>query len=308
MVESRSLTEAVRDMDEAVGSISGLWRFPVKSMAGEHVSTVDLTSRGFVGDRAYALIDVETGNVVSAKSAKRFPDILSCRAAYLDPPEVGAEAPPVRITFPDGASTTSDAPDRDEVLTRFFGRVVRLSSVAPEDYTIDQYVPDVPDADPAGHRDTVVDQKLGSAFFDEIGAPSPVPVGAFFDLFPVSVITSSTLDRLQQLQPESRFEPRRFRMNVVVASERDGFVENDWIGRDLQLGDGARVKLAMPDPRCVMPTLAQDDLPRDNAILHTLVRHNRLELEPGARYPCAGAYGVVEQAGTVRVGDPVAIA
>ena len=302
-----SLIKAVRDMNETVGDISSLWRFPVKSMAGEQLSEAALTSRGLVGDRAYALIDVDTGKVVSAKSAKRFPNILSCRAAFLDTPDVRADAPPVRITFPDGASTTSDAPDRDDVLTRFFGRKVRLSSVAPEDFTIDQYHPDVPDADPAGHRDTVVDQKLGSAFFDEIGAPSPVPVGAFFDLFPVSMITTSTLDRLRHLQPGSRFEPRRFRMNIVVASVRDGFVENRWIGRNLALGDGPRLHLTMPDPRCVMPTLAQDDLPRDNDILRTLVRHNRLEIEPGARFPCAGVYGVVEEAGMVRVGDRVAV-
>ncbi|MBA3264805.1 MAG: MOSC domain-containing protein [Nocardioidaceae bacterium] len=294
-------------MTETVGSISSLWRFPVKSMAGEQLSEAALTSRGLVGDRAYALIDVETGKVVSAKSAKRFPDILSCRAAFLDAPDVGAGTSPVRITFPDGASTASDAPDRDDVLTRFFGRKVRLSSVAPEDFAIDQYHPDVPNADPAGHRDTVVDQKLGSAFFDEIGAPSPVPVGAFFDLFPVSVITTSTLDRLQHLQPGSRFEPCRFRMNVVVASVGDGFVENRWIGHTIALSDGPRVHVAMPDPRCVMPTLAQDDLPRDNEILRTLVRHNRLEIEPGARFPCAGVYGVVDEAGTLRVGDRVAV-
>lgn len=294
-------------MTEAAGSISSLWRFPVKSMAGEQLSEAALTSRGLVGDRAYALMDVETGKVVSAKSAKRFPDILSCRAEFLDAPDVGADTPPVRITFPDGASTTSDAPDRDDVLTRFFGRKVRLSSVAPEDFTIDQYHPDVPDADPAGHRDTVVDQKLGSAFFDEIGSLSPVPVGAFFDLFPISVITTSTLDRLEHLQPGSRFEPRRFRMNVVVASVGDGFVENRWIGHNIALGDGPRVQVAMPDPRCVMPTLAQDDLPRDNDILRTLVRHNRLEIEPGARFPCAGVYGVVEEAGALRVADRVAV-
>jgi uncharacterized protein len=301
------LIKAVRYMTETVGSISSLWRFPVKSMAGEQLSEAPLTSQGFVGDRAYALVDVETGKVVSAKSAKRFPDVLSCRAAFLDAPEVGADPPPVRIMFPDGSSTTSDVPDCDDVLTRFFGRKVRLSSVAPEDFTIDQYHPDVPDADPAGHRDTVVEQKLGSAFFDEVGAPSPVPVGAFFDLFPVSVITTSTLDRLQHLQPGSRFEARRFRMNVVVATEGDGFVENGWVGHNVALGDGSRVHLVMPDPRCVMPTLAQDDLPRDNDILRTLVRHNRLEIEPGARFPCAGVYGVVEEAGTLRPGDRVAV-
>lgn len=294
-------------MTATAASVSSLWRFPVKSMAGEQLSEATLTSRGFVGDRAYAVIDVENGKVVSAKSAKRFPGILSCRAAFLEPPEVGASAPPVQITFPDGGSTTSDAVDCDRVLTRFFGLEVSLSSAAPDDFTIDQYHPDIADADPAGHRDTCVEMKLGSAFFAQIGAPSPVPVGAFFDLFPVSVISTSTLNRLQHLNPESRFEARRFRMNVIVATEEDGFVENDWIGHRISLGDGPRVQVAMADPRCVMPTLPQDDLPRDNDILRTLIRHNRLEIEPGALFPCAGVYGVVEEAGTMRLGDPVAV-
>jgi uncharacterized protein len=35
-------------------------------------------------------------------------------------------------------------------------------------------------------------------------------VGAFFDLFPVSVLTTSTLDRLNELRPESQFDERRF--------------------------------------------------------------------------------------------------
>ena len=78
-------------------------------------------------------------------------------------------------------------------------------------------------------------------------------------------------------------------------------------GHIIVLGDGSRVHVAMPDPRCVMPTLSQNDLPRDNDILRTLVRHNRLEIEAGARFPCAGVYGVVEEAGTLRVGDRVAV-
>lgn len=294
-------------MATTVGHVSSLWRFPVKSMAGEQLGEAALTSRGLVGDRAYALIDVGTGKVVSAKSVKRFPGILSCRAEFLEAPEAGADAPPVRVMFPGGGSVTSDAADCDHVLTEFFGQKVRLSSVAPDDFTIDQYHPDVADADPAGYRDRLVETKLGSAMFAEIGAPSPVPVGAFFDVFPVSVISTSTLRLLQRLQPGSRFEARRFRMNVVVTTEEDGFLENGWVGRDVSLGAAARIHVAMPDPRCVMPTLAQDDLPGDNDVLRTLVRHNRLEIEGAGRYPCAGVYGVVEEAGRVRLHDAVAV-
>lgn len=78
---------------ELVGSVAGLWRFPVKSMLGEQLEAVELTGRGLLGDRAYALIDSETGKVVRAKSVKLFPDLLGCRAAFVEPPQSGPRAP-----------------------------------------------------------------------------------------------------------------------------------------------------------------------------------------------------------------------
>jgi hypothetical protein len=98
--------------------------------------------------------------------------------------------------LPDGTSVRSDAPGVDATLPVFFGRPVTLQRAAPDDFTIDQFHPDIEDLDPEGHRDTVTESKLGSAFFAEAGLPSAVPVGAFFDLSPVSVLTTSTLDRL----------------------------------------------------------------------------------------------------------------
>src|SRR5687767_2616859 len=125
-----------------VGSIASVWRFPVKSMQGERLEQAEMTERGIVGDRAYALIDTETGKVVSAKSVKRFPDLLNCRATFLAPPQAGHDPPPVRITLPDGTTLTSDASDTDQVLSAYFGRSVSLTQAAPEDFTIDQYHPD----------------------------------------------------------------------------------------------------------------------------------------------------------------------
>jgi len=55
-----------------------------------------------------------------------------------------------------------------------------------------------------------------------------------------------------------------------------------------------------------MTTLAQQDLPKDNEILWTLAKHNRLQVA-GCRYPCAGVYAVVESAGTMRQGDRVSL-
>ena len=75
-----------------VGSVAELWRFPVKSMKGERLAQAELTQAGLVGDRAYALIDVNTGKVVSAKSVKLFTNLLACRAAFIAPPQAGREA------------------------------------------------------------------------------------------------------------------------------------------------------------------------------------------------------------------------
>ena len=96
-------------------------------------------------------------------------------------------------------------------------------------------------------------------------------------------------------------------MNVIARTDADGFVENDWPGRDLLIGDRVRLGIAMPDPRCVMTTLAQDDLPRDLDVLRTLVRHNRIDVAGGA-YPCAGVYATVVSGGTIRPDDRVALA
>ena len=40
----------------AVGSVAGLWRFPVKSMGGEPLEQAELGKGGLLGDRAYALV------------------------------------------------------------------------------------------------------------------------------------------------------------------------------------------------------------------------------------------------------------
>jgi uncharacterized protein YcbX len=291
-----------------VGSVARLWRFPVKSMKGERINETEITERGLAGDRAYALMDTETGKVVSAKSVKLFPAVLGCQAEFVEAPAASGEPPPVRITLPDGHAVTSDSRDADDVLSAFFGRSVTLATTAPQDYTIDQYHPDVEGGDPAGHRDTVVEQKLGSAYFDDAGAPSPVPVGAFFDLFPLSVMTTSTLDALNGLEPDSHFDERRFRMNVIVDAQETGFAENAWIAGTLSVGNAVRVDVAMADPRCVMTTLAQDELPKDTEVLRALVQHNRLQIGDAGRFPCAGVYAVVGSPGIVRTGDPVMLA
>jgi MOSC domain-containing protein len=291
---------------ERVGTIQALWRYPVKSMQGEELDVVDLRDGGVVGDRAYALRDKETGKVASAKHPKLWPNLLACRSAFVDATRPDDELPPVRIELADGTVVLSDAPDVDAVLSRFFGRDVELAHAAQNGYTIDQYHPDEENYDPDGHRDEVVEARLGAAFFNERGLPSAVAEGSFFDLFPLSVITMSSLNRLGELEPESRFDARRFRMNVIVETSAHGFVENEWLGRTLAIGDEVQIRVALPDPRCVMPSLAQEELPKDSRILRALAQHNRIDVA-GALYPCAGVYAVPEATGAMSRDDSVSL-
>ena len=293
---------------DVAGVVAELWRFPVKSMRGERLETADITEQGVLGDRAYGLIDAETGKVVSAKSVRLFPGMLSCQATFVEPPLKGREVPAVRITLPGGKTVTSDAGNADRLLSAHFGRDVTLARATPEDYTIDQYHPDVADVDPAGYCDTIVEQKLGSAFFKQAGLVSPLAVGSFMDLFPMSVLTTSTLRRLTELQAQSCFDVRRFRMNLIVETTKTGFAENEWVGLQFVVGEDARLAIAMPDPRCVMTTLAQEELPKDTEIIRALTRHNRVPVPGAGSYPCAGVYAVVEAPGTVRLGDQISVA
>lgn len=287
------------------GKIDTLWRFPVKSFQGEKLDQIYIQKQGVLGDRAYALLDKETGKVISAKSVKQFPDLLNCSAVYLSKPQIGQEIPPVKITLANGTIITSDAGEVDKVLSTFFRREVTLARAAPENYTIDQFHPDMENLDPAGHRNVSVDQKLGAALFKEMGVDSPLPPESFLDVFPVSVISTSTLAQLRQLQPETNFDVRRFRMNVVVKTEVPGFVENSWVGNALTIGKHVKLIVTMPDPRCVMVTLPQDGIPKDTNVLRTLVEHNRLDIMGGGRFPCAGVYAIVAEEGFVSVGDTV---
>jgi uncharacterized protein len=280
-----------------VGTITALWRYPVKSMMGEELDASGVTERGLLGDRGYALVDAETGKVASAKNPKRWPNLFECRAALTEAPEDPGELPPVIITLPDGTTLTSDDPVVDDALSEVVGRRVTLERTAPPASVFEEYWPDMDGLSPEGHRDTVTDERLGMA----------APPGTFFDLAPLGILTTATLRRLGELYPQGRFDVRRFRMNLIVEVDADGFVENDWVGHSLGVGDGVSLPVTVADPRCVMTTLAQGDLPKDPGILRTAAQHNRLEIPGAGRYPCVGVYATVAAGGQVHRGDQVTL-
>jgi len=264
-----------------VGSVVALWRHPVKSMMGEELNAADITERGLLGDRAYALVDPSNGKVASAKNPRKWPKLFDSRAAFVEPLRTGGKIPPVRITLPDGTMVTSEQSDINEILSNALGREVTLTKSAPKTLSLEEYWPDM---DGLAHRETITDESM--------------PAGTFFDCAVIHVLTTATIDRLRELYPQGRFEVRRFRPNIVVelaAGERD-FVENAWVGHTLAIGDEAVLSVTGPCPRCVMTTLPQADLPRDPGILRAAAQHNQANV---------GVYASVLRGGTIRRGDPI---
>jgi uncharacterized protein YcbX len=278
----------------AVGRITSVWRYPVKSMMGEELNECGVDERGLLGDRAYALLDGSSGKVASAKNPRKWAKLFDFRAAFVEPPRAGERAPTVQI-ISKGTRITSDQHDANKILSAEFGREVALVSTPPQTPSLEEYWPDI---EGLAHRETVTDEAIAS------GAPA----GTFFDFAAIHLLTSATLNRLQELYPQGRFEVRRFRPNLLVEPTvtKNDFVENAWVGRTLRIGDEVRLNVIIPCARCVMTTLPQGDLPNDPGILRAAARHNNVMIAPlGQKMPSVGVYAAVVRGGTIRRGDPV---
>jgi len=290
-----------------LASVAELWRYPVKSMQGERVDASDVSVSGLTGDRAYAVVDEATGKVGSAKHPRLWGALLQCRARYVGTPTQDAPLPPVLITLPDGDDTGSDDPEVDRRLSGMFGRPVRLTTVAPEGNAYLAVWPEMGGVIPDEFRQQIA---IGGAEPDGtlsgLSLAMASPSGTFFDVSALHVVTVATLRRLSELQPRSRFAVQRYRPNVVLDSEGEPFGENDWAGASLRFGDGGLTgSVLMPTMRCIMTTLAQGDLPRDNEVLRTVTHHNRIEIPGLGTWSCVGAYAAVAEPGHVQVGDEV---
>jgi uncharacterized protein YcbX len=263
-----------------VGSVASLWRYPVKSMLGEELDASEVNEGGLLGDRGYALVDMVTGKVASAKNPKRWGKLFDFHASFVDPPRIGRKLPDVRITLPDGTSINSGQPEARSLLSEALGTQVTLMTSSIEMPSYEEYWPVV---EGLTNRERLTDEFM--------------PPRTFFDAAVVNLLTTTTLDHLSELYPEGRFEVRRFRPNIMIepsAPVKD-FMENGWVNHVLHIGE-VRLRITKSCKRCVMTTLAQGDLPQDLGILRTAARYNQASV---------GAYSSVERRGTIKRGDPV---
>jgi uncharacterized protein len=279
------------------GTVDALRRYPVKSMLGEDLDFGDVGHAGLARDRRLAVVSRRTGKVASAKYPRLWRDLLTLSAQALDR---GAQ-----ITLPDGKTVHSTDAHVDEVLSALLNEPVTLAATPPPGASLDRAVPE---AVLRGGVRTEVPAEL-----IEIGAAAP-PGTSFVDFAPLHLLTTATLDRIAELSPYRRAHLERYRPNVVIRTGTAGFIENDWLGRDVRIGDEVVLRVIARTPRCAVPTLAHGALPRDAEALRVLARHNRVRPFPDqgpepfpdlGPEPCAGVYAEVLHPGRIRTGDAV---
>ena len=246
--------------------VTACWRYPVKSLQGLAVPALDVGEGGVAGDRVHALVDVESGRLMSAKRTS-----VMLQAAADD------EA----ITLPDGSVVSLDAADVDAVLSAWLGRSVHLAGT-----------------DEAGERsfEMTFDPPNDESEYYEI----PARPGTFLDAAHVHVVNAATLRGCAAERPDLDWDVRRFRPNVLVNLDGAAWAEQAWIGQEIQIGTTV-LAVESPTVRCAMPLRAQPGgIEREPGLFQAMSDLN--ETFPNH----LGLYCRVVTPGRVTLGDRVA--
>jgi hypothetical protein len=282
--------------------VADIYRYPVKSMQGERMTSTSLTTAGIPGDRAWALKDEVRGGLTGAK---KFPRLMSMTARFVREPDAATRSPEVCIGDGNDLDVSSASGDVDTRLSEALEHPVSLWPLLPADQ-VDHYRREP--APQGSDRQAALRELFGRtedeplpdlSRFPSVLATHHSAPGSYFDAYPLLIMTRSSLAAMARSAAESgieaNFDVRRFRPNLLLEADEEGFLENAWEGRTLRIGD-AEVAVEMPCPRCIMTTHGFLELPRDPRIMRALVRHNGGNL---------GAYASVLRAGRIEVGDDV---
>jgi uncharacterized protein YcbX len=248
--------------------IAQLWRYPVKSLLGERLSRLEFAADGVDGDRAWGILDRSDGRILTAR---REPRLLFATA------RLGTGDVPL-ISLPDGRLLEGPGPSTDDALSAWLGKPVTLVSAAESDAARAEYFADATDDSSQAIEWTM-------------------PKGRFVDAYPVLVLSTAGLGAGVAGHADGAWDVRRFRPNILVALDGEGWLEDAWADRTLHIGTAELV----PRRRCIRCTMvnrAQPGLDRDVNIYKTLSRTHGGE---------AGMWTEVARPGAVSVGDVVGV-
>ncbi len=230
-----------------VGRIAGLWRYPVKSMAGEALAEVDVSWHGLAGDRRWAFIrndSKESG--FPWLTLRERGDMGHYRPSFKEP----------------------DRPNKSRLVVRT----------------------------PSGVLLDVTDPALGTELRTG-GVRAIKQDRGIFDTFPLSLVTTQTIDRLGKTLG-THLDVKRFRPNILVeAADETPFPEDSWVGSVLRIGT-LRMRVDKRDGRCLVITIDPDTTERRPEILRAVARD---------RQGCLGVYGSTVEPGHIQLDDSVLI-
>lgn len=239
-------------------------------MQGESLVQASVGVGCLEGDRSWGVINTETGYVITAK---RVGEMLNAHA------ELGPDGPQIRL--PDGTQLNGAGDATDAALSEWLDMPVALRP-APESSTTEfQMSFNVDDQD--------------SEMFSWA-----TPAGSFLDLAPVHVLTTAALGAGEKVHPSGNWSVHRFRPTILIdTGEECGFIENEWVGGTLVLGE-VQLDVTLPTMRCSLPTKPQavHGVASDLEVFKSLAANNNQNL---------GAYTTVRVPGTIKLGDEVVL-
>lgn len=243
----------------SVGSVSTIWRYPVSGLQGEKLDQALVTRSGISGDHQY---------VVRTTQASKILDPISRSESVKKTGSPGLLGLAARLTGdPSGAHEVSVYSSDSLVYSSKDGNGHRLSGFLDSDVEVVPYPRIVETRVRAGRT--------------------------------LHLLTDSSLARMRSLYPEGDFDERRFRPNILInIGDPGGFVEDDWVGHELQLGEEVSLMVTKTNIRCKLTTLRQSGLREDEGILRTIERENANQL---------GVMCKVLTGGTLRVGSAVSL-
>lgn len=240
-----------------LASIRAIYLYPVKAMRGIAVNEARLGLNGLQDDRRYAYVRQD----------------LAPTDGF--PWATGRDQPRMILYTPCFVSpSTSDASAGVEVEPRVLVHT------------------------PDGEEFEVGDPRLTQAIAREQGQPVWLLKSkrGNFDSQHLSLFSLATLQHLER-ECGTPIDPRQFRANLYIEPyEGLPFLEDEWVGRILRIGESAVAGVTKKDSRCMMINLDPDTARQNPAVLRTVTQKHS---------ECAGVYANVIAPGIVRVGDSI---
>ena len=126
--------------------------------------------------------------------------------------------------------------------------------------------------------------------------PSYVPIGPIA-VEHILLATDASLNHVKEIWGKDEIDFRRFRPNLFISlNEKIPYIEEEWIGRRLRIGNEVEIELVGHCKRCMIITVDPDNAERDPSLHKTIIKERNSNF---------GVYASVIKTGDIHVGDEV---